>query len=423
MDRKTGHFTLYGTRDGLPSEVIFGILEDNNGKLWVSTNDGLSRFDPQSGNLSNFSAADGLQSNQFKAHACYKSPSGALYFGGVNGFNKFYPDSIRDNPFDPPLLITGFAIFNKAVPIGDSAHPSPLAKDITMTKAITIAYNSSVISFEFGSLNYTVPEKKHYAYRLEGFDDGWNDIGAKRTATYTNLDPGTYTFQVKGWDNDGNWSPTLASLSLTVTPPFWQTWWFRLLATIFILGGVVAVFRLRLHTVKAQKKKLEAEVDQRTNQLALSRDEERRAREQAEKASRAKSEFMANISHELRTPMNAIIGFTDLVLTTELQRSQREYLENVHRSGYNLLGIINDILDYSKMEAGKLTIENTAFKLCQLVEQTVDTLAIKAFEKKLELICETDPSLPVQVMGDPGRIQQILVNLLGNAIKFTEKGR
>jgi signal transduction histidine kinase/CheY-like chemotaxis protein/ligand-binding sensor domain-containing protein len=422
LDRKTGHFTAYGTRDGLPSEVIFGILEDNSGKLWVSTNNGLSRFDPQTAKFSNFSAADGLQSNQFKAHACYKSPSGALYFGGVNGFNKFFPDSIRDNPFDPPLLITGFSIFNKQVPIGDSAHPSPLAKDITMTKEVTIPYNSSVISFEFGSLNYTVPEKKHYAYRLEGFDDAWNDVGTKRTATYTNLDHGTYTFQVKGWDNDGNWSPTLASLTLTVTPPFWKTWWFRLLASIFILGGVMAVFRLRLHTVKTQKKRLEAEVDQRTNQLALSRDEERRAREQAEKASRAKSEFMANISHELRTPMNAIIGFTDLVLTTDLQRSQREYLENVHRSGYNLLGIINDILDYSKMEAGKLTIENTAFKLCQLVEQTVDTLAIKAFEKKLELICETDPSLPVQVMGDPGRIQQILVNLLGNAIKFTEKG-
>ena len=102
-------------------------------------------------------------------------------------------------------------------------------------------------------MNYTVPEKKHYAYRLEGFDDGWNDVGTKRTATYTNLDPGTYTFQVKGWDNDGNWSPTLASLSLTVTPPFWQTWWFRLLATMIVLGAVVAVFRLRLHTVDAEE--------------------------------------------------------------------------------------------------------------------------------------------------------------------------
>ena len=422
LDRKTGHFTVYGTKDGLPSAVIFGILEDNDHKLWISTNDGLSRFDPRTGVFSNFSTADGLQSNQFKAHSCFKSASGALYFGGVNGFNKFYPDSIRDNPYDPPLLITGFSIFNKTVPIGDSTHPSPLTKDITMTREITIPYKSSVISFEFGSLNYTVPERKHYAYQLEGFDDSWNDVGTKRTATYTNLDPGTYTFEVKGWDNDGSWSRTVASLTLTVTPPFWQTWWFRLLGLVLGVGAVVAIFRLRLHNVRTQKKKLELEVEQRTSQLATSRDEERRAREQAEKASRAKSEFMANISHELRTPMNAIIGFTDLVLTTELHRPQREYLENVHRSGYNLLGIINDILDYSKMEAGKLTIENTAFKLCQLVEQTVDTLAIKAFEKNLELICETDPSLPLQVMGDPGRIQQILVNLLGNAIKFTEKG-
>ena len=234
LDRKTGHFTVYGTRDGLPSAVIFGMLEDNKGKLWVSTNNGLSRFDPRTGEIRNFSEADGLQSNQFKSHACFKSPSGALYFGGVNGFNKIYPDSIRDYPFDPPLLITGFSIFNKAVLIGDSAHPSPLAEDITMTREITIPYNSSVISFEFGSLNYTVPEKKHYAYRLEGFDDGWNDVGTKRTATYTNLDPGTYTFQVNGWDNDGNWSPTLASLSLTVTCRriLANLVGFRLLATI-----------------------------------------------------------------------------------------------------------------------------------------------------------------------------------------------
>ena len=422
FDRKTGHFTIYQPKDGLPSSVVFGILEDKKGMLWVSTNNGLSRFDPRTGQFKNYSVADGLQSNQFKAHSCFSSPSGDLYFGGVNGFNKFNPDSLRDNPYDPPLLLTGFSIFNKDVPIGDSLHPSPLMKDITMTKDITLSYKSSVISFEFASLNYTVPEKKHYAYVLENFDKGWNDVGVKRTATYTNLDPGEYRFMVKGLDNNGNWSPTLASVRLTVRPPFWHTWWFRLLVLLLTVSAVVGVFRLRLHAVKAQKNKLEVEVDQRTNQLALSRDEERRAREQAEKASRAKSEFMANISHELRTPMNAIIGFTDLVLTTELQRPQREYLENVHRSGYNLLGIINDILDYSKMEAGKLTIENTAFKLCQLVEQTVDTLAIKAFEKKLELICDTDPSLPIQVLGDPGRIQQILVNLLGNAIKFTEKG-
>lgn len=422
LDRRTGHFTVYLPKDGLPSAVIFGILEDNAGDLWVSTNNGLSRFNPRTHAFKNYSTADGLQSDQFKAHACCKGKSGELYFGGVNGFNQFFPDSIRENPFDPPLLITGFEIFNREVPIGSGKDAGPLTQDITMTRNVTISYKSSVISFEFASLNYTVPEKKHYAYMLEGFDKGWNDIGAKRTATYTNLDPGTYTFRVRGWNNDGSWSPTLASLGLTVTPPFWQAWWFRVLAAVCIVAIVLALHLLRLNAIRAQKKKLENEVDHRTRQLALSRDDERRAREQAEKANRAKSEFMANISHELRTPMNAIIGFTDLVLTTELEESQRDYLKNVHRSGYNLLGIINDILDYSKIEAGKLTIENTSFCLCQLVEETVDSLAIKAFEKKLELICETDPSLPLQVMGDPVRIQQVLINLLGNAIKFTEKG-
>ena len=330
-----------------------------------------------------------------------------MYFGGVNGFNAIYPDSIRDYPFDPPLWITDFFIFNKQAPIGDS---------------ITIPYKSSVISLEFASLNYTVTEKKRYAYRLVGFDPGWNDVGTKRTATYTNLDPGTYTFEVRGWDNNGNWSPVQASLQLTVLPPYWRTWWFRVLAAMGILTVIIAIIRLRLNAVRKQQKKLETEVDNRTQELALSRDEERRAREHAEEASRAKSEFMANISHELRTPMNAIIGFTDLTLTTDLHRPQREYLENVHRSGYNLLGIINDILDYSKIEAGKLTIENRAFNLSQMVEETVDSLAIKAFEKKLELICKIDPSLPIRVLGDPGRIQQVLMNLLGNAIKFTAVG-
>ena len=435
LDPKTGHFSDSLPIGGLAKAVIFGIQEDNKGRLWVSSNIGLSRIDLRAGAgsgagagagagaVKNFSVADGLQFNEWKAHSCFKSRSGALYFGGVNGFNAFFPDSIKESAYDPPLLFTGLRLFNKEVPIStDNKDISPLKKNITETRDIEISYKSSVISFEFASLNYTVPAKKHYAYMLEGFDKNWNDIGTKRTATYTNLDAARYTFKVKGWDNEGNWSPSISSIELTVTPPFWQIWWFRLLVTVVIMGIVVAVHRLRLHAIRLQKKRLEEEVDHRTSQLALSRDEERRAREQAEKASRAKSEFMANISHELRTPMNAIIGFTDLVLTTDLQVSQREYLANVHRSGYNLLGIINDILDYSKIEAGKLTIENTSFRLCQLVEDTVDSLAIKAFEKKLELICEIDPLLPVQVLGDPVRIQQILINLLGNAIKFTERG-
>jgi len=423
LDRQSGHFTCYFTRDGLPDALISGILEDDKGNLWVSTNHGLSRFNPQTRTFKNFSTANGLQSNEFKAHSCLKSSSGAMYFGGVNGFNEFYPDSIKEICFDPPLLITSFQIFNKEVPVAADGATSPfLQKDISEAKGITISYKQSVISFGFASLNYTIPEKKQYVYRLVGFDKKWNTIGTAHTATYTNLDPGAYTFEVKGLNNDGSWSSAITSLQLTITPPFWMTWWCRLLMATCIVGIMISIHRIRIHLIHSQKKALEQQVQERTGQLALSIEEERKARREAELANQAKSEFMANISHELRTPMNAIIGFTDLVLTADIQKPHRDYIQHVHRSGHNLLGIINDILDYSKIEAGKLSMDNTAFGLVHLVEETVDMLAIKAFEKNLELICEIAPLVPDQILGDPARVRQILVNLIGNAIKFTDKG-
>jgi signal transduction histidine kinase/ligand-binding sensor domain-containing protein/CheY-like chemotaxis protein len=423
LDTKTGHFTAYFSNDGLPNDVIFGIRADHTGNLWISTNNGLSRFDPKTKVFTNFSVADGLQSNEFKAHACFTAASGMMYFGGVGGFNSFVPDSVRVRSFDPPLVITKFEIFNKEAPIseGDS-DGSPLKKNITDTKDLELSYQNSVILFEFASLNYTRSEKKQYAYKLEGFDKKWNFIGVKRTATYTNLDPGKYVFRVRGVNNDGDWSPGTADLGITIKPPFWRSLWFRLLVAISV--GIIAtsIVHVRLNQINRQKKILEAQVLERTRLLNRSMDEERIARQEAERANRSKSDFLANMSHELRTPLNAIIGFSDLVLTTDLQLSQREYLENVNRAGYNLLGIINDILDYSKIEAGKLFIDKMPFRVGPMVEETIDILAVKAFGKGLELICDIDPCLTGTMIGDPGRLKQILINLLGNAIKFTEKG-
>ena len=451
IDIATGHLTSYYTKDGLPNDVIFGIQEDAQGHYWISTNNGLSMFDPVRGSFHNFSEADGLQSNEFKAHACAAAADGALFFGGVNGFNVFHPDSIKIETPEPPLVITRFMIFNKDVPISDTpTRDLPLTKDITETRDLTLSYRSSVFTFEFASLDYTLKAKKHYAYLLEGFDEKWNFIGAKRTATYTNLNPGSYTFRVRALNEDGSWLPGEAQIRLTITPPFWRTWWFFVLVTMTVVLVIWLGLRIRMQTIRRQKRALERQVRERTMALNQAISEERvvrmeaekarteaeiariaaekaqseaeKAQKEAEKADRAKSDFLANMSHELRTPMNAIIGFSDLALNSTLYEPERGYIQNVQRAGHNLLSIINDILDYSKIEAGKLIIDNIAFNPSKLIQETVDILAMKAFEKGLELICDIDPQLPVPVIGDPVRWRQILINLLGNAIKFTEKG-
>ncbi|HWB94502.1 MAG TPA: response regulator, partial [Puia sp.] len=303
-----------------------------------------------------------------------------------------------------------------------SDDPSPLTRDITDTRNLTLSYRSSVFTFEFASLDYTLKARKHYAYMLEGFDEKWNFIGKKRTATYTNLNPGSYTFKVRALNEDGSWLPGEATIRLTITPPFWRTWWFFVLVTLSVVIIIWLGIKVRVRAIQRQKRILEKQVQERTELLNQAMEEERLARTQAEKADQAKSDFLANMSHELRTPMNAIIGFSDLALTGTIYEPERGYVQNVQRAGHNLLSIINDILDYSKIEAGKLIIDNVAFNPTTVMQETVDILALKAFEKGLELICDLDPSLPIQVKGDPVRWRQILINLLGNAIKFTEKG-
>ena len=274
LDRKTNTFTVYTTKDGLPNNTIFGILEEDAKNLWISTNKGISRFNTLAKTFTNFGVADGLQSNEFKEEAYCKTRSGIMYFGGNNGFNQFSPGTIKDIPFEPPLVLTGFQIFNKEVAIADKNNPaSPLQKDITETKEITLTYKSSVISFEFASLNYTSTDKKQYAYMLEGFDKTWNEVGTKRTATYTNLDPGKYVFKVKGMNNEGQWSDTVTSIRLTITPPFWQTWWFRTFAILFMLGCLIAFYRMRIKAITKQKARLEKQVKERTAQVVLQKEE------------------------------------------------------------------------------------------------------------------------------------------------------
>jgi methyl-accepting chemotaxis protein/ligand-binding sensor domain-containing protein len=261
LDRAKNTLTHFGAADGLPSGYIAGLAMDQAGTLWISTDRGLVRFDIAGHRAKRYTPADGLQGSEFNAHAYYHAGDGSLFFGGNNGFNVVRPDQIARNDRKPPVVLTGFQLFNREVPIG--AEGSPLQKHISQTDRIVLSYKQSVMTFEFAALDYTASEQNQYAYMLEGFDSGWRQVGSERSASYTNLAPGNYTFRVKASNNDGAWNEQGASVRVKITPPFWKTWWFRLLA-LAALGALVreAMQRAdrRREALRAEKEYLEESV-------------------------------------------------------------------------------------------------------------------------------------------------------------------
>lgn len=267
---ETRTFISYGIKDGLPNDVVHGIMEDESGNIWFSTNNGLSRFDPLKKVFRNYDVGDGLQSQEFIYSSYYKAKNGDMFFGGINGFNVFNPENLKENRKIPEIVITDFKIFNKNPGIGGN---SPLKEHISLSKEIVLTYLESMISFEFASLNYISSKKNLYSYKLVGFDKEWSAIGPKNTATYTNLDPGEYLFKVKGSNNDGIWNKKGTSIKIIITPPFWQTWWFKLLVIVLMVGIVFLFFKLRINNIKKQKTALEKQVKVRTNELQLANEE------------------------------------------------------------------------------------------------------------------------------------------------------
>jgi len=256
---ETETFAHLRVKDGLPNDTIYGILEDDRGRLWLSTNYGLSEFDPERVTFRNFDAGDGLQSVEFDLGAYYRTRSGELLFGGIKGVNIFYPDDVQPNPYVPPVVLTKITQGGAEVDLGKPAE--------ALTEA-TFHWPRDDFEFEFAALNFFRPEKNQYAYRLEGYDKGWHQAGNRRVGGYTNLPGGTYTLRVLGANNDGVWNEAGIALPVTIVPPFWSTWWFRGVLAVVALAAVVGGLRWRLHRVESQRRRLERQVTDRTQELA-----------------------------------------------------------------------------------------------------------------------------------------------------------
>ncbi|RIK59444.1 hypothetical protein DCC62_28660, partial [candidate division KSB1 bacterium] len=264
------------------------------GNLWMSTNYGLSKFNPRTHVFKNFDAKDGLQDNEFNSTSYFKSASGELFFGGINGFNAFYPEDFRDNPHAPPVVFTNFQILNKS--ISHKTPGSPLAQAISETEEITLSYEDKVFSFEFAALDFTAPSKNQYAYKMENFDADWQQAGTSRTATYTNLDPGEYVFRVKASNNDGVWNEKGASIKIIITPPWWRTWWAYAVYGLLLAAFIFAVDRIQRRRLRRHERE----------RAAL---REAQLRAEAENERRRNVELLSDIGKEITASLDFEIIF------------------------------------------------------------------------------------------------------------------
>jgi len=471
LDLKTQKFKYYTVKDGLTSNIVYSILPDDAGNIWFSTLNSISMFNMNRKVFINYDNRDGIRVN---SEAGFKSPTGWLFFGGVNGINAINPSSIKENFVIPPIVFTDLKILNKSVAV---ARGSVLEKSINLIDEIELPYNQNIFSLEFAAINYVNTEKNQYACKLEGFDKDWVQLGSVNEARYTNLNPGKYTFRVIASNNDGIWNESGRTLRITILPPWWKTLWFRLLtilAVFLIIVSWILVRTIRLRQQQKQLKKLVIErteeieaqkiklqdqtnilintnlqlverqnevltqkeaiarqnekleiknllLEEQKNQISEQRIKEQQMAEKLHEADQMKLRFFTNISHEFRTPLTLILGPLEKLLSGVGNRNPEihDLGRVIQRNTMRLLNLINQFLDLSKLEAGVVSLNISKGDIFQYIKGIVNAYQFAADQKNISFRF-TSETETLTCYFDPDKIEKILYNLLSNAFKFTD---
>ncbi len=428
-DEQGNIINTYDNTNGLPNNRIHAITEDNQGNLWISTNSGISRFERSAGRFRNYTKEDGLQGDQFYQQSFLKTRQGEIYFGGYNGFNSFNPDSMQDNRFIPPVYITDFMIFNKPVKYAEPGSQFP--RHISEEKEITLNWKQSVFSFSFAAINYNHPQKNQYKYIMEGFETEWNSTDAsRRYVTYTNLDPGTYYFKVKASNNDGIWNENETSLRIIILPPWWATWWFRLIGFSVVACSLAFFYHSRMNRLKNQKILLEELVAKKTSELIqkqemiLMQDENLKINNKKLTILNAtKDKFFSIIAHDLKNPFNSILGFSELLVEEfkELTEEKKlEYAGIIHDSSFRIYLLLENLLEWAGTQTGNIRFQPEVLDLNEVIETNYALISNRFDEKGIRFIKDLPDA--ANVFADYNMVSTVVRNLMGNALKFTENG-
>ncbi|MDZ7607174.1 MAG: two-component regulator propeller domain-containing protein [Cyclobacteriaceae bacterium] len=383
--------------DGLINDIVYGIVEDQRGKIWFSTDHGISAYNPSDKTFENFDQSNNLNTDAFNENTCAVTADGQLLFGSNDGLLVVEPGKIKGTNYQPYVALTNFQLFNKDIDITDP--DSPLKQDIETLQRIELKYNQSSFSIEYAALSYFAPSKNRYAFRLKNFDADWNEVGNQTKATYTNLAPGNYVFEVKAANWNSDWNDTIRSIEIVIMPPWYKT------TTLYLTYAVLFIILfeiIRRSYSRYQKLQNDLEVEKRVNDIKL--------------------RFFTNISHEIRTPLTLIIGpIHDLLEVKNIPANIATKLHLIEKNGKRMLRLVNQLLDFRKIQKSKMTLNIHQVELVSFIHSIIENFDLIADHKKIKIVFDA-PVDPVSIWVDPNKFDSVIFNILSNALKFSPKG-